>query len=81
MLEIAYFLKEKLRSSRQSVLEVTKSVDSDMRLNGGTCLRIFSHLVAKKEILLDLTKKVNLNKPAQSLVTVVSDREYKERRA
>lgn len=81
MLSIADFLKEKLRSSQQSVLQVMNSLDQDMRLETGTCLRIFNHLVAKKEILLDLTKKVNLNKSARSLVTVVSDKDYKERRA
>ncbi len=75
---IADVLKEKLRSSKQSVLKVTNSLDTDMQIEIGTCLRLFRHLVARKEVLLDLTQKVNLNKSAQSLVTVVFDKERKE---
>ncbi len=79
MFLIADLLKGKLRSSRQSVLEITTSLDNDMQIEIGTCLRVFRHLVARKEILLDLTQKVNLNKLAQSLVTVVFDERRKER--
>ncbi|MCY7375357.1 MAG: TnsA endonuclease C-terminal domain-containing protein [Pyrinomonadaceae bacterium] len=49
-----------------------------MQIEIGTCLRLFRHLVARKEILLDLTQKIDLNKSAQSLVTITFDRERKE---
>ena len=79
MFQIADFLKEKIHLSQRTALEVMNSLDQDMRLEAGTCLDIFSHLVARKEILLDLTKKINLNNPARSFITVVSNKDYKER--
>ncbi len=81
LLWIADLLKEKLRSTRQSVLEVTKNLDTDMQIELGTCLRVFRHLVARKEIILDLTQKTDLNRSAQSILTVVFDNEFKERTA
>jgi len=79
MFWIADLFKGKLRSSKQSVLEITNVLDTDMQIEIGTCLRVFRHLVARKEILLDLTQNVNLNKSAQSFVTVVFDERRKER--
>lgn len=81
LLWIADLLKERLHLSKQSVLKITNSLDAEMQIEGGICLRVFRHLVARKEILLDLTQKIDLNKSAQSLVTIVFGRERKERRA
>lgn len=78
---IADLLKAKLRSSKQSVLKVTNSLDTDMQIEIGTCLRVFRHLVARKEVALDLTQKVDLNKSAQSLITVVFNENREERTA
>lgn len=72
-------LKEKLYSSKESVLKITTGLDKDMQIEIGTCLRIFRHLVARKEVILDITQKIDLNKSAQSLVTVIMDKREKER--
>lgn len=81
MYSIADLLMEKLHSSKHSVLKVTNSLDTDMQIEIGTCLRVFRYLVARKKVLLDLTQKIDLNKSAQSLVTVVFNEIRKERRA
>lgn len=80
MFRIADLLKEKLHSTSHSVLEVTSNLDKDLQIEIGTCLRIFRYLVARKEIQIDLTQKINLSKSAQSLITVAYNREYKERK-
>jgi hypothetical protein len=76
---VANLLKEKLYSSKESVLNITTGLDKDMQIEIGTCLRIFRHLVARKEVILDITQKIDLNKSAQSLVTVIMDKRQKER--
>lgn len=81
MYRIANLLKEKLRSTKQSVIEVSSTLDRDLHIEIGTCLRIFRNLVARKEIQIDLTQKFNLSRPAQSFINVVYDKEYKERKA
>ncbi len=77
LLRIADALKEKLHITQKSVLEITSNLDKDMQIEAGTCLRLFRHLVARKEIIIDMTQKINLSSSAKSSV-VVFDKHYKK---
>lgn len=68
-LEIAGIFKDRLLQSDRSVITTTKKFDQEMYLEPGTSLRIFKYLVAHKEILVDMNKKIKTN----SLIAVRGD--------
>jgi hypothetical protein len=72
LLLIGDLLKDRLRISKKSIVEITARLDDELRLIPGTGLKIFIHLVARKEILLDMNNKINLTKSAQSILGIVS---------
>jgi hypothetical protein len=71
-------LKEKLLITTNTITEVTSDLDYEFKIEPGTCLRLFRHLVARKEISLDMTKEINLNESAKALI-VFSDEDYKKK--
>lgn len=75
LLLIGDLLKEKLKISKKSIVEITTQLDSELQLVSGTTLKIFIHLVARKEILLDMNNKINLTKSAQSILSIISQSE------
>ncbi|MEH2151426.1 TnsA endonuclease C-terminal domain-containing protein [Nostoc sp.] len=51
---IANILKSRLQESDASINRITTSLDKDMNLESGTSLYLFRHLIAKKEIIMDM---------------------------
>jgi hypothetical protein len=72
LLLIADLLKDRLKLSKKSIVETTSNFDTELQLVSGTCLKVFLHLVARKEILLDMNQKINLTKSAQTILKFVS---------
>lgn len=72
LLLIADLLKDRLKLSKKSIVETTSNFDNELRLVPGTFLKVFLHLVARKEIILDMSQKINLTKSAQTILKFVS---------
>lgn len=72
LLLIADLLKDRLKSSKKSIIEIISNFDYELRLIPGTCLKVFLHLVARKEIVLDMNQKITLAKSAQTILGFVS---------
>ncbi|MCD9188956.1 MAG: TnsA endonuclease N-terminal domain-containing protein [Pyrinomonadaceae bacterium] len=72
LLLIADLLKDRLKLSKNSIVETISNFDNELRLVSGTCLKVFLHLVARKEILLDMNQKINVTKSAQTILKFVS---------
>lgn len=62
MLAIALELKDRLKRYNTTVVNITKSLDKELRLEAGTSLRIFKYLVARKEVLLNMNVKIDFRK-------------------
>ncbi len=57
---IACVLKLKLQKSNESINIITTSLDKEMNIEPGTSLYLFKHLIARKEIMMDmLTTKIS----------------------
>ncbi len=55
------FLKDRLKTSKTSVNQVTKEMDREMNFETGTSLYLFKHLVARKEILIEDMQNTKVN--------------------
>ena len=51
---LASLLKLKLQESNTSINQVTTALDREMNIESGTSLYLFKHLLARKEILMDM---------------------------
>ncbi|MEH2407397.1 TnsA endonuclease C-terminal domain-containing protein [Nostoc sp.] len=51
---IANILKSKLQEADSSINRITTGLDKDMNIEHGTCLYLFRHLIARKEIIMDM---------------------------
>lgn len=58
-LEICEMLKERIKSYDCAINSVTSRLDKELNLERGTCLGLFKHLLARKEIIMDMNKKVS----------------------
>lgn len=72
LLLIGNLLVERLVISENSIIEIISKLDKEMNLIPGTCLKVFYHLVARKEIWLDMSQKINLTKPSQTTLKITS---------
>ena len=72
LLLIGDLLKDRLKISKKSIVEITSDFDNELQLIQGTCLKVFLHLVAGKEIILDMNQKINLTKSARTILKIVS---------
>jgi hypothetical protein len=69
---IACTLKEKLRRENTTVTNVTTALDKEMNLEAGTALSLFRHLVARKEIIVDMfNTKISSNLSTQAIQKIV----------
>lgn len=71
---IAALIKEKAMNSDLTFIEIADHIDSEMNLDKGTGLSIIKHLLAKKEILIDMHKKINLRQPARLIIKTFKDK-------
>ncbi|MEH2136712.1 TnsA endonuclease C-terminal domain-containing protein [Nostoc sp.] len=51
---IANILKSRLQEGDSSINRITTALDKDMNIEPGTCLYLFIHLIAWKEIIMDM---------------------------
>ena len=72
LLLLARTLKERLRTANGSISGVTTKLDNDMNLSMGTSLLLFKHLVARKEILLDMSKRLDFTRSVKTIQDIVS---------
>ncbi|MBD2044141.1 TnsA endonuclease N-terminal domain-containing protein [Coleofasciculus sp. FACHB-64] len=52
--ELSTILKSKLQEEDTTINRITTALDKEMNINLGTSLYVFKHLIAKKEIIVDL---------------------------
>jgi TnsA endonuclease N terminal/TnsA endonuclease C terminal len=78
LLSLGAKLKSKLQSSSASITQITDALDTDMNLSSGTSLYVLKHLVARKEILLDMDKKLNFSQSAQTIKEILFEASSKE---
>lgn len=64
---LAVKLKNRLKSSSASITHITDGLDEEQNLSPGTSLRVFKHLLARKEVIVDMDKKLNFSQSAQSI--------------
>lgn len=50
-------LKSKLNTIDSTINKIATSLDKDMNLDDGTCLSLFKHLLARKEIIMDMRSR------------------------
>jgi len=61
-------LKSRLQQHATTVRKVTQNLDREMNLESGTSLYLFKHLIARKEIVVDLlAKKVSRDLPTEEI--------------
>ncbi|MEC4987112.1 MAG: TnsA endonuclease C-terminal domain-containing protein [Oscillatoria sp. PMC 1068.18] len=71
---IAITLKEKLSRDNTTITKITASLDKEMNLEAGTALSLFKHLVARKEIIVDMfNSKISSSLSTQSIQKIVWD--------
>jgi hypothetical protein len=78
---LAQILKLKLQRSTSSISQTATLLDQEMNLSPGTCLYLFKHLVAHKEVILDMHSKFNYSRPARSIKAILSEGAYEARSA
>jgi len=72
LLLLARTLKDRLQTANGSISSVTTKLDDDMNLGVGTSLSLFKHLVARKEILLDMDRKLDFTRSVKTIQGVVA---------
>lgn len=55
--DVSDILKSKLNKIDSTINKVTTSLDKNMNLDDGTCLSLFKHLLAKKEVIIDMRSR------------------------
>lgn len=76
LLLLAKMLKDRLRTSNGSISGVATKLDEEMNLSGGTSLVVFKHLVARKEVLLDMSKRLDFTRSVKSIQGIAADGSY-----
>ncbi|WP_047154581.1 heteromeric transposase endonuclease subunit TnsA [Aneurinibacillus tyrosinisolvens] len=61
---------ERLHGNRSLIRDITSSFDSYINLETGTGLLLFKHLIATKQIKVNMNEKIDLNKPANEVVQI-----------
>lgn len=73
-LEAGEMLKERLANSNASINTVTKALDRELNVMSGTAIKVFSYLLARKEISMDMNSKIHLGLSA-SMITNITFRD------
>ncbi|MEA5025897.1 Transposon Tn7 transposition protein TnsA [bioreactor metagenome] len=76
LLEMGERLKEKLSKSHDSINVVTNDLDREFNVTNGTSNKVFSYLLARKEISMDMNTKIHLGLPASAITHIY----FRERR-
>lgn len=76
LLLLGRMLKDRLRIGNGSISGITTKLDGEMNLSGGTSLSVLKHLIARKEVLLDMSKKLDFTQSVKSIQGIADDSSY-----
>lgn len=69
---IANILKLRLQESDATINRITTALDKDMNIESGTSLYLFKHLIARKEIILDISAtKISSSPSAREIKKII----------
>jgi len=71
MLCIGESLKKHLKKPGVSVRRVTNSLDRELNIESGTSLTIFKYFIARKEIIVDMEKKIDIRMLTDNIKQIV----------
>lgn len=71
---LTQILMESFYKNTRTIREITSSFDAQLNLEAGSGLLLFKHLLAIKQIMIDMNKKIDLNQSAEVLEIVPHDR-------
>lgn len=60
-------LKSLVRQNDLSLTQIASMLDDEINVSGGTSLKVLKYLIARKEIIVDLTKPLDFFNPIKSL--------------
>lgn len=72
---LTQILIESLYKKTRAIREITSSFDAQLNLEAGSGLLLLKHLLATKQIKIDMDKKIDLNKSAEVLEIVPQERQ------
>lgn len=76
--DISYLTKilmESFYKNTKAIREITSSFDAQLNLEAGSGLLLFKHLLATKQIKIDMNKKIELNQSAEVLEIIPQERQ------
>jgi len=73
LLLLAKMLKNRLKIGTGSISSVATKLDEEMNLSSGTSLSVFRHLIARKEVLMDMSKKLDFTRTVKSILNIADD--------
>lgn len=76
LLLLGRMLKDRLRIGNGSISGITTKLDGEMNLTSGTSLSVLKHLIARKEVLLDMSKKLDFTQSLKSIQGIADNSSY-----
>lgn len=74
---ITNILKYKLENNPATINKITTHLDQELNLESGTALYLFKHLVARKEIVMDIETKIYACLSASTIKEILIDNDTK----
>jgi hypothetical protein len=68
---LATILKSRLQENNNTINKVTTALDREMNLESGTSLYLFKHLLARKEIVMDMETKISACSSVKAIKRIV----------
>jgi hypothetical protein len=68
---LATILKSRLQENNNTINKVTTALDREMNLESGTSLYLFKHLLARKELLMDMATKISACSSVKAIQRIV----------
>jgi hypothetical protein len=68
---LATILKSRLQESNNTINKVTTALDREMNLESGTSLYLFRHLLARKEILMDMETTISACSSVKAIKRII----------
>ncbi len=68
---LSNILKDRLTSKKSKISTITTTLDRDMGFESGTSLSLFKHLIARKEIIIDMDKAIISSNSSASIIKEV----------
>jgi hypothetical protein len=66
------FLINMIKGNSEPIRKITSNLDAKLNQEVGTGLNILKYLIATKHIWIDMDKKIDLNKPASSILEILN---------